>query len=132
MTRLIIVLAVAAIATAITVKNTTQMSEQAEVKSPYHLVKAFCVLWENKEKIAADVKRITKALTEKGKHLSEADLKALKKKVKREFALAAERTRARKAAAARRVSALKVAAKRRQDQARMKRQAAAARRNRAR
>lgn len=142
MTRLIIVLAVAAIASAITVKNTTQMSEQAEVKSPYHLVKAFCVVWENKEKIAADFKRITKkgkkiiadveALTKKGKHLSEADLKALKKKVKREFALAAERTRARKAAAARRASALKVAAKKRQDQARRKRQEAAARRNRAR
>ena len=99
MTRLIIVLAVAAIATAITVKNTTQMSEQAalhieqnrligaEVKPPNHLVKAFC---------------------------------------------AAEKTRARNEEKARRTRARKEANKRRQDQARMKRQAAAARRNRAR
>jgi hypothetical protein len=58
MTRLISVLAVAAIASAITVKTPTKVSEQAEVKSPYHAVKASCAVWEDMDsmKYFADFK----------------------------------------------------------------------------
>jgi hypothetical protein len=52
MTRLFVVLAVAGLASAITIKNTAQVSEQAE--GPTILAtKAFCKVWENREKIAA-------------------------------------------------------------------------------
>ena len=56
MTRLFVVLAVAALASAITVKNTAQVSEQAEVQSIL-AAKAFCKVWENREKIAAAAKK---------------------------------------------------------------------------
>jgi hypothetical protein len=59
MTRLFVVLAVAALASAITVKNTVQVSEQAEVQSIL-AAKAFCKVWENREKIAAAAKKHAK------------------------------------------------------------------------